>query len=144
MIKLSTLDGDELHLVIPLTPSGNKILAWAWVKSPALTRYKKRCATSVMAAVNHAMGYVPSMVGRQWAKSATISIVRCSNSRKAIDDDNVVIGCKYARDALVTSGVVVDDNPGRLCMQFPVEDRKKPNWGTLHGPATHLIIRREL
>ena len=134
--------GDELHLVVPLTPSGNKIISWSYKQSHSLTIYKRDTVGAVWSAVLMALGLVPAAYGKHWAEKASISIVRCSRSRRAIDDDNLITGCKYARDAVVKAGVVIDDNPGRLRLAMPLEDRPRGHWDGWHGPATHLIIRR--
>lgn len=138
----SSADGEMMHLVIPITPTGNKIISWSHVQSHYLTCHKRDVQGAVWASVIGALGKVPHVDGTYWAEEATISIVRCSNSTRAIDDDNLVTGCKYARDALVQARVVIDDNPGRLRMVPPLEDRRKGHWGGWYGPATHLIVRR--
>lgn len=131
-----------LHLVIPVTPSGNTILSRAWSQNHWLTQHKRDIQQAVWGSIVHALGYIPSARGERWAQCATLAIVRCSRSRRRLDDDNVVIGCKYARDALVKCGIVPDDNPQRLRMTYPVEDRPVGQWGEWHGPHTHLILQR--
>lgn len=138
----SSVDGGTLHLVVPMTPSGNSILSWVRQRSGYLAQHKRDAQMSVWAACLQALGYVPAVRGEPWADRATISIVRCSSSRKRLDDDNVVCGCKYVRDALIHAKVVPDDNPCRLTMVLPLEDRRRGQWGGWHGPATHLIVRR--
>jgi len=131
-----------LHLCLPVTPSANTILGWAWSQSSHLSIYKRDAASAVWTAVTIALGSVPRARGTYWAECATLSIIRCSRSRRRIDDDNVVGGCKYSRDALVSTGVLIDDNPGRLQMAYPVEDRAMGKWQGLHGPATHFFLTR--
>lgn len=131
-----------LHLCLPLTVSGNSILGWTWSHSAHLMVYKRDAASAVWAAVTMALGGVPAVRGEHWADHATLGIVRCSRSCKPLDDDNVVGGCKYHRDALRSTGVIIDDNPSRLQMIYPVEDRPVGKWGVLHGPATHFFLTR--
>lgn len=132
-----------LHLCLPVTPSANSILGWAWSQSSYLSIFKREAASAVWTAVTIALGSVPRAKGTYWAECATLGIVRCSRGRRRIDDDNIVGGCKYHRDALIKTGVLIDDNPGRLTMTYPVEDRVVGAWGLLHGPATHFFVKKE-
>lgn len=133
---------DVLHLRLPLTPSANTILGWAWAKSAHLGIFKRDARSAVWAAVTMALGKIPKSTGEHWAEHATLRIIRCSRSRRQLDDDNVVGGCKYSRDALISSGVIIDDNPGRLRMAYPIEDRTVGHWGDMAGPGTHFFIAR--
>lgn len=140
--KDSIVRGNTLCLIIPLTPSGNKLLSWTYKRSRYLTVHKRDVQDAVFVAVHAAMGAIPAHHNQHWAKKATLGIVRCSPSKRAIDDDNVIIGTKYARDAMIKAGVIIDDNPHRLTLTYPIVDKPQGQWGDWYGPATHLIVER--
>jgi|GEM_PF-3880489 len=140
-VSAARLADDVLRLVVPLTPSGNLVDRWKLSRNlRKLSKLKRDGRSGVHFSVAQLWpgGQVDP---RPWAQRISISIIRCSDTARLVDDDNVANGCKYARDALVTVGLVPDDSPAHVVMG-PAETRTRGNWGDLEGPATHLLIRR--
>jgi hypothetical protein len=88
-----------------------------------------------------AMAFGTSQWPMPWADKVLLAAVRCSMQRRRLDPDGVIGGLKGHVDALVASGLIIDDNYLRI-KWGPVEDRIESMWRGLGGPATHLIIAK--
>ena len=132
------LYGDILHLVIPLTPSRNEVDRWHHSRNlRKLAQHRGAMGVGVKASMLMAFGR--GGIPRPWANKVMLCAVRCSEQRRRLDVSNVLGGCKAAEDALIATGLVIDDNPVHVGWGF-VEDRIRSMWDNLAGPATHLFV----
>jgi hypothetical protein len=132
---------DELHLVVPLTPSRNEVDKWTFTHNfRKLSRYKGAALAGVRASLA-SPGLLAIRDQRPWAERVELSIVRCSDKARFLDEDNVIGGCKALVDALVKTKLVIDDTPKHV-VWYRADQRIRNQWGDFLGPATHLFVRR--
>ena len=134
---LAHIDGETLVLPVPLTCSLNRLAGQHW----ATRRRMMRGAAVELLVLAQARSVLGPGYQRPWARRAELAVIRCSTGVVAADDDNVIAGCKKARDALRYAGLIPDDAPRYLTVAS-IEDRPRGHWGELEGPSTWLRLRR--
>jgi len=140
-VNAARLSDDVIRLVVPLTPSANELLRMMYSRNIGQLAKLKRAG---LEGIRYSVAQLwpgGDVQPKPWADHITLLIVRCSNTHQPVDDDNIIGGAKYARDALVRVGIIPDDSPKHVHMGR-AESRTAGHWGDLQGPATHFIIRR--
>ena len=138
-----------LRLCAPLTPSRNIIDKW---------RASKRYSEIIKfrnVTLDHLKAQVLCTLGlgypKPWADQVDVRIVRCSNTSRHLDQDNIIGGCKITLDCLQMKfggfrtwyegvGLIKDDTSAHLKISF-VESRLRGRYGGL-GVGTWLYIRK--
>lgn len=150
--KLGWLDTltDTLRLCAPLTPSRNVLDRWKASKNySSIMKFRKatldHLKTQAICAFGH-HGYP-----RPWAEKIDVHIIRCSNTKRHIDHDNILGGCKITLDCLQIKfgghktwydgvGLIENDSHEHMTVTM-VESRVRGHYGGL-DVGTWLYIKR--
>jgi len=137
------INENELHLIVPLTPSRNEVDKWVYAHNFRKLSAYKRAALDGVKGCLLSEAFLPIRQLRPWAERIEVEVVRCSDKPRFLDDDNALGGCKAVFDALVKNRFIMDDTPKHMGFGArPIEARARGQWGDLQGPATHLFISR--
>lgn len=100
----------ELIIELPVTPSNNKLVGKRWAK----LNYQKKFMKCLS-------GY--ELLALKKKKKAKIKVIRYGS--RLLDEDNFIGGLKPLLDTIVKLGLIVDDRPEWLELNYKQEKCKR-------------------